>query len=304
MSDDLRLLRQGLSELAEEGGNADLYDRVLRTSHKLKVRRRVIASSTAAAVVGLAAVVPLALRPSSDEHPPPAASRTSTTTSPVTPPPTTPPPVTSVSASCPVRGETLLAALKTTDMYARAGKPGALLDVVCYGAFASARDAGGGQPNRILFGFDAATGRWKPLNVGSANYCAGFVPAEVASHMPGCGETRSSTPGTTRPRTTPPSIPHGNADSCPASTGTLLAALKASPEFYAQLGRPGALYRPECGENHAVAYTTGSDSASAGWAFFEYTPATRSWNVLAVGAGSGCVLISPSTGGPPVMNCD
>jgi hypothetical protein len=88
-----------------------------------------------------------------------------------------------------VTEDVLLAALQTNnDLYGRSGKPTQLGDLVCYEGFASTTSVVNGQrlDGRILFGFDASTQTWRPSNIGSAGYCAPYVPAEIANHLPGC----------------------------------------------------------------------------------------------------------------------
>jgi hypothetical protein len=87
-----------------------------------------------------------------------------------------------------VTEDVLVAALKTNDdLYSRAGKPTVLGDVVCYQGFAVASvSPPGGQKSHILFGFDAGSQAWRALNIGSANYCTGYVPADISGHLPGC----------------------------------------------------------------------------------------------------------------------
>ncbi len=95
-----------------------------------------------------------------------------------------------VGDGCPVSVQTLLSALttSTTDMYKRAGRPAALRDAVCYRGFAIAGAVpdGKSQPSQIVFGFDVRATAWRPLNVGSADYCTGYVPADIAAHLDGC----------------------------------------------------------------------------------------------------------------------
>jgi hypothetical protein len=92
--------------------------------------------------------------------------------------------------ACPVGGATLQAALKASsaDIYARAGKPATLTNPVCYRQFATASTVpdGKSQPSTILFGFDSTSRAWRPLNLGSSEFCTGLVPADVAAHLPGC----------------------------------------------------------------------------------------------------------------------
>jgi hypothetical protein len=94
------------------------------------------------------------------------------------------------ASTCPVTADTLLTTLKagSTDIYKRAGRPAALETPTCYGRFAVAQTAFNGttQQAYVLFGFDATSGTWRPLNLGSAEFCTGYVPTDVAAHLPGC----------------------------------------------------------------------------------------------------------------------
>ncbi|GIG63272.1 hypothetical protein Lfu02_76440 [Longispora fulva] len=94
-------------------------------------------------------------------------------------------------SGCPATTDVLFTALKsgTGGMYSRSGNPAALRDPVCYAGFASAGTIvdENHQPSRVLFGYDAASRHWTPLTVGSAHYCEGFTPEDVAAHLPGCG---------------------------------------------------------------------------------------------------------------------
>jgi hypothetical protein len=91
---------------------------------------------------------------------------------------------------CPVSGATLQTALKASnaDIYARAGRPTTLINPVCYRQFATASTVpdGKSQPSTILFGFDSNSRAWRPLNLGSSEFCTGLVPADVAARLPGC----------------------------------------------------------------------------------------------------------------------
>jgi hypothetical protein len=92
--------------------------------------------------------------------------------------------------ACPVSGATLLAALKegSTDIYRRSGSPATLTDVACYHNYATGwTPIGASQSTGIVFGYDAAAGRWRPLNLGSGGFCEGYVARDIAEHLPGCG---------------------------------------------------------------------------------------------------------------------
>lgn len=93
------------------------------------------------------------------------------------------------ATGCPVTAATLLSALRNdpSDFYQAAGSPASLVEAVCYEGYALARTPAGGQRDRVsvVFTFNAATTAWSPINVGSADVCWD-VPAEIASHLPGC----------------------------------------------------------------------------------------------------------------------
>jgi hypothetical protein len=88
---------------------------------------------------------------------------------------------------CPVTAGVLLAALKADGvLYPRSGRPDLLGTVDCYKGFATAIPSVNGQPlgGRVLFGNDGTS--WRPLNTGSADFCRGYVPPDIAAHFDGC----------------------------------------------------------------------------------------------------------------------
>jgi hypothetical protein len=89
-----------------------------------------------------------------------------------------------------VSAGTLLGSLRadTTGMNDRASRPGALRTPSCAQGFAVAAAVPDGQHEtaQILFTFDPGNSSWHPLNVGSADLCTGFVPAEIAAQIPSC----------------------------------------------------------------------------------------------------------------------
>ncbi|MEV6525095.1 hypothetical protein AB0M43_24375 [Longispora sp. NPDC051575] len=126
----------------------------------------------------------------------PAASAAASPTGTVTPPtagattrPTTAPPG-APTTGCPATAETLLAALRApgSDVDTRAAHPAALHQVSCHERFAVASTVPDGQhqPSRIVFGYDAASTTWRPLNLGSSGFCAGYVPDHLAANLAGC----------------------------------------------------------------------------------------------------------------------
>lgn len=176
MSDDLHLLRRGLADLSELGGNADLYDGVLDASRRLGRRRRLL-SSAGVVVAVLAVGVPVALADrhvaGPPEHPDVVAVTPSPTVSPSpTPssvtPPSSPPtqnrtqhpksthssdnaqgtagrPTDEASLApdpvddgCPVGPKTLKAALEGSAVGEALAPSKKLSDIVCYSGYAIA----------------------------------------------------------------------------------------------------------------------------------------------------------------------
>lgn len=103
--------------------------------------------------------------------------------------PTAAKPAGTPTTGCPVTGDTLLSVLRddTGGMYERAGTPAALVEPACFEGYAVARTASDGRHDRvsIVFTYDVAATAWRPINLGSADFCTG-VPAVVAPHLPGC----------------------------------------------------------------------------------------------------------------------
>ncbi|MEV6520645.1 hypothetical protein AB0M43_01720 [Longispora sp. NPDC051575] len=91
---------------------------------------------------------------------------------------------------CPVTADALMTALKAkgSDIYTRAASPAALHKVSCHEKFAVAATVPDGehQPSRIAFGYDSASTTWRPLNLGSSGFCAGYVPDHLAANLAGC----------------------------------------------------------------------------------------------------------------------
>ncbi len=100
-----------------------------------------------------------------------------------------PSPTLSGPGGCPVDASTLVTALKSSssNIYARSGKPDTLEQVTCYQGYAVGQTPNNGvsQQSWILFGYNTSAG-WQPLNLGSADYCTGYVSSDIAKHFPGC----------------------------------------------------------------------------------------------------------------------
>ncbi|MFI5916901.1 hypothetical protein [Dactylosporangium sp. NPDC051541] len=116
-----------------------------------------------------------------------ASAANPTTTAPA--PGTTTAPARSAVDPCPVSVATLLEALRASaDFYQRAARPAALRDASCASGYAVASTVFDGQhqTTEIVFGFDATAPRWRPLNLGSADICVGFVPGDAAAKLAAC----------------------------------------------------------------------------------------------------------------------
>jgi hypothetical protein len=99
-------------------------------------------------------------------------------------PPTSSSPTPAKAADpCPVSASTLYTALRTSEIFARAGKPDGLAKPSCSRGFAYARStftrslpAGHGEIPWILFAHD---GSWKAVNLGTGDVCGGYVTSQA-----------------------------------------------------------------------------------------------------------------------------
>jgi hypothetical protein len=95
----------------------------------------------------------------------------------------------SASQGCPVDTATLLAALSlNTQLEGELAQPVQLLTPDCYDGYAIARTAPkpGLDAPTVLFHFAVATSTWRAVDLGTADFCRGHVPAAVAAHLTGC----------------------------------------------------------------------------------------------------------------------
>ena len=92
MSDDLRPLRQAMSDLAEHGGATDMYERSLRRSRQVQRRNRIATGVAAAvAVSAVAGAVPFLTGDRPDPSTPPATQAPPSSTAPPSTAPSTSP---------------------------------------------------------------------------------------------------------------------------------------------------------------------------------------------------------------------
>lgn len=128
----------------------------------------------------------------SGSSPATAASTAAAITSPSSPPATTGRTSTGkpehTADPCPASAATLFHALRTSEIYGRAGNPDGLAKPNCYQGFAYARStfrkAPQGEIPWILFGYDAkGGGGWRALNLGTGDVCAGYVSQTVRDHL-------------------------------------------------------------------------------------------------------------------------
>lgn len=190
MTDDHERLRQAMTSLAEHGGAADLYDRVLLTSRRSS-RRRTIATTAGITAAVAAITAPIALTqlgrgdigtPGNTRAPVlPGAGPDSPTAS--AGPSTSP---SRPAGPCPVTAETLgeVAGLETG--YRIDGS-----SIACWQTWAiaavtapTAADQGDGS---ILFSYDTTSGAWRKVKDGSEFYCDDDLGlAKTAEHPAWC----------------------------------------------------------------------------------------------------------------------
>ena len=147
------------------------------------------APPTATAVPSQAAPATAAPGTSTVTTPPAGTTNTNTANTTTRPPATTTAPAKSAVDRCPVTAATLLDALRASpEFYQRAARPAALQDASCASGYAVASTVFDGQHQtaEIVFGFDATAAHWRPLNLGSADICDGFVPGDAAAKLAAC----------------------------------------------------------------------------------------------------------------------
>ena len=88
---------------------------------------------------------------------------------------------------CPVKASTLSRALQYSEFNENTAYTPRLDVQACYRGYAVARE----QPNAgerawVSFKYNAGTGRWKALALGTDGVCEGHVPADIASHLGEC----------------------------------------------------------------------------------------------------------------------
>ncbi|GAB1694274.1 hypothetical protein [Krasilnikovia sp. M28-CT-15] len=197
MSDDLSRLRQTMSELAEYGGSADLYEPTLRRSRRIG-RRRAIVSASAAVVAVLAIGVPVAFAQQPGSPPfasrptggatgaPRPAAMSPSTTIPDPARPSSPGSRPAHAASgCPVSASTLQKAAKLS-----AGWKLDASSVKCKQNWAIA-DTVAPSPDQqgdgmLFFKYDAGTGTWRKKGEGSAVECGAGDPMGVPASTGFC----------------------------------------------------------------------------------------------------------------------
>ena len=204
MSDDFDRLRRTMADLSEHGGEADLYDRALRTSRRMTRRRQAAAAGAVAAAV-LAVAVPVAIvdrsvaPPVADQSTPvPDATLAPApgSASPNSVPPSSPPSRTVTSPSmgrsstptdgCPVTAKTLTQAAGSPD-----GWRVVAASITCYQGWAEGREEASDESQQgdgvSLFRYDRGRAKWVKVTEGSALECGEYgVPKQVRSRLPAC----------------------------------------------------------------------------------------------------------------------
>ncbi|MBG0566628.1 hypothetical protein [Actinoplanes aureus] len=185
MTDEFGPLRQAMSDLAEHGGNTDLYERSLRTSRKLQRRTALVVGSAGVAVVfaigGAVAVAtanrpgpptPAATQPAAPSTAPTSApSVAPTSAAPSTTPPSSVPPTSSRTSNRPRYPDCPSA--KTLEKLADLPKDWRFVpsSVECWKDWATAAPEGPNLGDGIyLFRYKAGTG-WRFHSEGSGFIC-------------------------------------------------------------------------------------------------------------------------------------
>ncbi|MBF9132299.1 hypothetical protein I0C86_25615 [Plantactinospora sp. S1510] len=198
MTDDLDPLRRAMGDLAEHGGNADLYERSLATSRRMRRRGTMLnVGATAIAVLGIGAGI-AAINGGAPGRGPvvglsgPVSTPTLRSPSPAQSPPASSPPTRSpassassrapVSDGCPVRASTLQRVAQLSDGYRIDAD-----SVECWKGWASAGltaptpdQQGDGV---ILFRYDPDRG-WRRHSEGSAFDCADLGIKKTSGDQP------------------------------------------------------------------------------------------------------------------------
>lgn len=204
MSDDFDRLRRTMADLSEHGGEADLYDRVLRTSRRMTRRRNAAAAGAVAAAV-LAVAVPVVLvdrnrpvsppiagRPTPDASSAPARTSAPPSSAPASSPPlktgTSPTTARSSTATdgCPVTAGTLTRAADLPEGYRVTAA-----SITCYQGWAEGQLTAPTEAQQgdgvLLFRYDRGRAKWLKVTEGSALECADYdVPPRVRPNLPAC----------------------------------------------------------------------------------------------------------------------
>lgn len=188
MNEDHELLRQTMSDLAEHGGNTDLYDRTLRASRRLG-RNRWIATISGLAAAILVIAAPIAVANVKRAAPPAIVAVTPTITTPVPTQPVTSAP--SVPPSSPT-GETSTGTAKGNSSgcpvtaakldKARTARSGGTMEnpiaeIECHSGYATGRYfSDSADTETAIFQYSANNEKWKWLGSGSAGFCESLLP--------------------------------------------------------------------------------------------------------------------------------
>jgi hypothetical protein len=159
MTDDFARLRGAMSDLAEEGGSPDMYDRTIAASRRLR-RRRLATAGAAAAVAAIGVTVPLTVGGPAPSGPSAAYPSEGATGTPLPAPISKP-----VEDGCPVSAATLLRA--------KGMPPGARITpdtVRCQAGWASGFDLDRPEDGRYLFRYTVGDG-WQKTAKGTGVDC-------------------------------------------------------------------------------------------------------------------------------------
>jgi hypothetical protein len=278
MNDDFTVLRETMDSLSEHGGDADLRDRMLRTSRRITRRNRII--GTAAAVVAVIAIgTPFALAGNRQADPHVVATQPSVTAVPAPRVSASSSPSVSTSSrstgtagatGCPVSSQQLFDALDG-DV-----KPGdKWRDIECHNGWASAwyvQKVPISDPGATVFTWKG--GKWTAVGSGSGDYCTAYLPRGEWGKFPkACDGVDPASP-------------------CPTGNTETIDAIEAGQ--FADQVRPGAtVLELACGDKYAVQQLTDSGRKTF---VMRWDAGRQGWTAIAAGS---CKKVVKSPYGDP-----
>jgi hypothetical protein len=292
MNEDFTVLRETMNGLSEHGGDADLHDRMLRTSRRITRRNR-IGGTVAVAVAIVAVGAPFALAGTRGSAPDPkvvatqpsvTVSRSSTptpSTSAPSSPPSSPPSsvVTTSKNGCPVTSRQLFDAAAAAD--GPADSEGRWRNIECHDGWASAwfdQKVDTSDPGATVFKWNKSAGNWIVVGSGSGDYCTAYLPrGEWGKFAKACDGVDPSQP-----------CPMGNTETIDAIEASRWAGDVKFGDFVQELA---------CGDEYAVQQLIGGSKKTF---VLRWDSGRDRWTAIAAGS---CKAVVKSPYGDPLL-CD